>query len=248
MGDSPRQDPDWETHAPEDLLPGWWEAPALHLFCDAVRSAGRKEPAGRPEADPQGLRRRRVDPPPRGKLFQEDLLDAPFWMLACCQLVNLTNWEVAEGVYLLLRDRYRDELGVASAAEENLEPILRRLGLSNRRAKSLVGMARAWAARPPVTASDVLGLPGCGRYAADTWAIFIENRTDVDPTDGKLNWYLDELRQKKIRAETVSSDGKDMAHPQVEGQANRGETEPDVAAGHIPATWCSSQQEEVPTP
>ncbi|KKK75781.1 hypothetical protein LCGC14_2870280 [marine sediment metagenome] len=38
-------------------------------------------------------------------------------------------------------------------------------------------------------------LPGCGKYAADSWAIFMEGRLDVEPNDGKLNWYLDKERQ-----------------------------------------------------
>lgn len=38
----------------------------------------------------------------------------------------------------------------------------------------------------------MLRLSGCGRYASDSWAIFVEERRDVEPTDGKLKWYLQE--------------------------------------------------------
>lgn len=128
--------------------------------------------------------------PPDGVLFQEYLRDDPFWMLVACQLVNLTTWTAARGPFEDLRGSHPDADHVAAAPLEALVDLIRPLGLYNRRAKSLRAMARWFTARRPVTAEDVLLLPGCGKYAADSWALFIEGRSDVSPNDGKLNWYV----------------------------------------------------------
>jgi len=58
-------------------------------------------------------------------------------------------------------------------------------------------MAKAWLQGRPTCYDDVLKFPGCGKYAADSWAIFVEGRTDVEPSDGKLNWYLDKLEEEQ---------------------------------------------------
>lgn len=110
-------------------------------------------------------------------------------MLVACSLVNLTNWETAEPVHTALAAGYTVE-EIAGSEPERFHDLLRPLGLWNRRSLSLVRLARAWLQAPPANAGDVAKLPGCGKYASDSWAIFVEGRTDVDPTDGKLNWYL----------------------------------------------------------
>lgn len=89
-----------------------------------------------------------------------------------------------------LKLRYRTPERLALAEPEDLHDLLRPLGLWRQRSSSLVKMAQSWYHPQPETADDVRKLPGCGKYAADSWAIFIENRVDVDPRDGKLNWYL----------------------------------------------------------
>lgn len=140
-----------------------------------------------------------MDPvaPPRGRLFQEDLRTDPFWLLVACSLVNLTTWEAAEPVYRQLRETYVDATGLAAAREEDLHDTLRPLGLWRRRSKSLVRLANAWLQGPPTRAKDVLSLPGCGRYASDSWAIFVDGRTDVAVDDGKLGWYLTKLKEPR---------------------------------------------------
>lgn len=130
-------------------------------------------------------------------MFQEDLLAQPYWMLVACSLVNLTNWETARPVHAgLMADYTVGE--IAALDPEDLHERLQPLGLWRRRSASLVKLACAWLERPPSTAADVLKLPGCGRYASDSWAIFIDGRTDVDPTDGKLTWYLARLHEKEL--------------------------------------------------
>ena len=111
-------------------------------------------------------------------------------MLVACSLVNLTTWECAEPVFRTIRFLWPTVEDLAGQGDDALVPVLAPLGLQNRRARSIVGMARAWLRDRPTDSRMVIRLPGCGKYAADSWAIFVEGCTDVRPNDGKLNWYV----------------------------------------------------------
>lgn len=138
------------------------------------------------------------DEPADGELFQERLRETPFWMLVACQLVNLTTWAQARPVLDALLSSYPTPESLAQAQPEDLHDVLRPLGLWRRRSVTLVRMAQGWLlGSGPRGTMDIYRLPGCGKYAADSWAIFVEGRTDVEPTDGKLSWYLRQLRSKQ---------------------------------------------------
>jgi len=117
-------------------------------------------------------------------------------MLVACQSVNLTDWEVAEPALRRLMRRYIGPRRLALARPRDLHATLRPLGLWRLRSRRAIALARAWLARRPRTRADVLALPGCGPYAADSWAIFVERKRGVEPTDGKLLWHL---RREKER-------------------------------------------------
>lgn len=131
-----------------------------------------------------------VAEPPEGRLFQERLRHSPFWMIVACQLVNQTTWRQAEPAFRSLLAMYVTPGRLSRAAPEDLHDVLRPLGLWRRRSVSLTRLALAWSKIPPTCYDEVSALPGCGKYAADSWAIFVEGRLDVEPRDGKLNWYL----------------------------------------------------------
>lgn len=84
-------------------------------------------------------------------------------------------------------------LQLAEAPLSELETLLRPLGLWHRRSRSLLAFARQWIVAVPLTSYDVLRLPGCGRYAADSWSIFIENKIVKHPSDRYLAAYVDEM-------------------------------------------------------
>lgn len=115
-------------------------------------------------------------------------------MLVACQLVNLTNWDKARHVFDELVRRWLDAAAMAAVGPDDVYPVVAGLGLGTRRSVNLVRMARSWV-ETPLDRVIVTSLPGCGRYAADSWAIFIEGRTDVKVTDGELHWFLNELRE-----------------------------------------------------
>lgn len=125
-------------------------------------------------------------------------------MLVACSLVNLTTWRQARPAFEWMRGAYGSATGLASARPDELFDALRPLGLWRRRATMLPRMADAWLRSRPSTAEEVRRLPGCGRYASDSWAIFIEGRRDVLPDDGKLAWYLTQ-GEEAICAGTTTS-------------------------------------------
>jgi endonuclease III len=116
-------------------------------------------------------------------------------MLVACQLVNLTDWErQAKEAFREIREAYVLPEQLAAADRTVLQDVLRPLGFFRRRARSLTAFASAWVDRgPPADASKVPSYPGCGQYARDSWAIFVDGRTDVRPTDGKLLWHMERL-------------------------------------------------------
>lgn len=140
-------------------------------------------------------------------LFQEELKDRdPFWMLVACALVNLTHWRQAKPVFEeLFVTCDGKSWNLMRIPDEDLVEILRPLGLQTRRARNLKAMCEDWqdllASRidehdKEVYRKDILKLSGCGQYAADSWAIFMEGDLSVEPTDGRLNEYLE--HQKKF--------------------------------------------------
>ncbi len=115
-------------------------------------------------------------------------------MLVACSLVNQTTWEQARSALDEIMRRHTIR-SLARARPRQLHRVLKPLGLWRRRAIALPRMADAWLLGRPKCYDDVLAMPGCGKYAADSWAIFMEGRLDVEPNDGKLNWYIDRERQ-----------------------------------------------------
>ena len=142
----------------------------------------------------RGADRAVVLPPPRGRLFQESLRQRPFWMLLACVLVNRTTWEQARPVFKWLVKTHTIRT-LAEARPRSLCRVLKPLGIWRQRSRSLPALARAWLVHRPTCAADVLALPGCGKYAADSWAIFVDDDLNVEPKDGKLNWYLERRKQ-----------------------------------------------------
>jgi methyl-CpG-binding domain protein 4 len=122
-------------------------------------------------------------------LVQErpEVIGHPWRLLVVCILCNRTKGRDAYPVALELFRRWPDPATMAQADPGELEPLLRPLGLFRQRAAGLVKMSRQYAEGE----RNVPALFGCGQYAVDAWAIFVEGRTDVFPQDGHLNRYVE---------------------------------------------------------
>lgn len=122
----------------------------------------------------------------------------PFWMLIACSLVNLTSWAQAKPVIeQMLEESGGNPIWFTTVDPEWLEEMLQPLGLQKRRATMLPKLAMVWLEHPPRDHHDVSKMPGCGKYASDSWAIFVEGLTDVEPTDLNLIWYMNNVVKKR---------------------------------------------------
>lgn len=119
-------------------------------------------------------------------LIQEELRDEPWKVLIACVMLNLTSIKQVRPIIFSFFERFPNAETCASADPAEIAPMIKSLGLYNRRAKTIVKLSQAfikgW--------TDVNDLPGVGKYAADSWRVFVDGKLDVQPTDGVLQKYL----------------------------------------------------------
>ena len=119
-------------------------------------------------------------------LLQEIYQSDGWKMLTCCMLLNLTNRKQVDTIREELFEKYPTPEDMVDADEFELAELLKPLGLYNRRAKSLKKMSQGYIKG----FKSVDELYGIGQYAKDSWEIFQNNNTDVEPTDKVLQEYL----------------------------------------------------------
>ena len=125
-------------------------------------------------------------------ILQEIYQDDGWKMLTCCMLLNLTNRKQVDTIRDELFSRYPTPQVMMNANQSELANLLKPLGLYNRRAKSLKKMSEGYVKG----FKSVDELYGIGQYAMDSWEIFQNNNTDVNPTDKVLLSYLN-IENKK---------------------------------------------------
>lgn len=112
-------------------------------------------------------------------------------MLVACALLNKTHHRQARPALdrLIARWPTPQKFCVDAKADEVAE-IIKECGLQNRRSWTLLKLADAcvfdgWDKK-------VLGtFPSVGKYARDSWLIFVLGQTDVAPTDKELLKYME---------------------------------------------------------
>ena len=119
-------------------------------------------------------------------LLQEVYQADPWKMLICCILLNLTHRRQVDKVRDKLFTRYPTAVQMAFAIEDELSEMLKPLGFYNKRAVTLKRMSLEYVRG----FTDVNQLYGVGKYATDSWEIFQNNNTDVQPEDDVLKEYL----------------------------------------------------------
>ena len=123
------------------------------------------------------------------RLIQEDL-DDPWRMLVANILLNRTRGDTVKGMLDDLFERWPDPQAMSLATEAEIAAAIRTVGFQNRKARMLIRMSEDYLRREPLSKTF-----GVGRYASDSWAIFVEGREDVEPEDRALRAYLDERRR-----------------------------------------------------
>jgi len=123
------------------------------------------------------------------RLIQHDYLDDPWKMLICCILLNQTTNQQVRKVLDPLFDLMPDPESCTKADLIKIAEIIRPTGFYNIKANRMQKLSRRWIDG----FSHPTELPGVGKYAMESWDIFVNNRTDFTPSDKKLKLYLDSL-------------------------------------------------------
>jgi len=131
--------------------------------------------------------------PPRSPfdLIQEHLYQNPWRLLVACVFCNLTKRRQAEPYIWKFFECYPTPQDASSANIEDIKDMIGPLGLSERRANTLVKMSRQYLDK---SWSEPIELYGIGKYANDAWKIFCTSGwKSVKPKDHALSWYHDWL-------------------------------------------------------
>lgn len=125
-------------------------------------------------------------------LIQEDLKHDTWAMMVACIMLNLTSIKQVRPVFVNFLQKYPNAACASLADELELAEMLRPLGLYNRRAKTLIKLSKAyingW--------NSINDLPGVGKYASDSFEIFVNGNIHVEPSDNKLRAYVEWARSK----------------------------------------------------
>jgi methyl-CpG-binding domain protein 4 len=121
------------------------------------------------------------------RLIQEDYIDNPWKMLVCCILLNQTSNVQVRKTLLPLFELIPDPQSASCVNIEHLQETIRSTGFSRVKSDRIVKLSRKWM----LGFNSVLELPGVGKYASDSWEIFVNNNLNVNPTDKKLLAYLE---------------------------------------------------------
>ncbi len=136
-----------------------------------------------------------IEPKPGEKpfLLQDELKDDPWKLLVACILLNKAPDEAVIKVIWDVLSEYPIPSAMGEANFYELKYLIRKLGLSDRRAQYLISMSTQY----DVTNDQVSDYPGCGRYAQDSYDIFVKGNMDIEVTDKVLQAYLDWYQHKE---------------------------------------------------
>jgi methyl-CpG-binding domain protein 4 len=130
-----------------------------------------------------------------GTLVQQELPDSnlyPWYMLNACVLLSRVHPKPVREVMPALIAKYPDPGAMAFADEAELTAMLEPLGLHEKRAKTLIRLARDWLAGVPRKK-----MYGVGPYAEESWRIFVVGDIDFNPKDLRLAEYVSWARQER---------------------------------------------------
>jgi methyl-CpG-binding domain protein 4 len=122
------------------------------------------------------------------KLIQEDYVSDPWKMLVCCILLNqTTNQQVRKVLDKLFALIPTPEKASEEKNLYEIETIIKSTGFSKIKSQRILKMSQKWISG----FKSVRELPGVGKYASDSWEIFINRNLSLDVTDKKLKLYLE---------------------------------------------------------
>lgn len=137
-------------------------------------------------------------------LVQERFRDDPWKLLVCCILLNQTSGKSALPVWEALFERWpsAEDFRLASLFPDDcaeMLDVIRPLGLQNRRLQNLIGMSFDYDIVHPENDTDrVRELRGVGKYASDSFRMFVGGRIVEDVDDKELKKYVQWARERSV--------------------------------------------------
>ncbi|KAF5202278.1 Methyl-cpg-binding domain protein 4-like protein [Thalictrum thalictroides] len=160
-------------------------------------------------------------------LLQEQHFSDPWRVIVICMLLNRTSGRQVRGVISDFFKLCPDAKTATEVVTEELEKVIQRLGLHQKRAKMVQRFSQeyledGW--------THVTQLHGVGKYAADAYAIFCTGKWDrVKPVDHMLNKYWEYLC--KIREYREDLFGRNELRSEV-GVLGEGKSEIKIATAY----------------
>lgn len=120
-------------------------------------------------------------------IIQQEFQHNPWQMLVGCIMLNQTSNKNVRQVIYSFFDRWPTPQSVIEAEDIEIRDHIRPLGFYNRRTNTIKRFSREYIEKKFNKASELYGI---GKYADDSYEIFINGNTNVDPTDKILIRYL----------------------------------------------------------
>lgn len=120
-------------------------------------------------------------------LIQQEFQHDPWKMLVGCIMLNQTSNKNVRQVIYSFFDRWPTPQSVVNANTQDIVEHIRPLGFYNVRARRLQRFSLEYIEKRFIRASE---LHGIGKYADDSYEIFIRGNLEVNPTDKILIKFL----------------------------------------------------------
>lgn len=122
-------------------------------------------------------------------IIQERYGQTDWQMLICCLLLNQTSNKQVKPILDEFFSRYPGPEALAASSQEELIPLIRSLGFYNKRSATLIRFSKEYLEK---SWTDPRDLHGIGKYAYDSYRIFILGETEIEVEDKVLAKYLKE--------------------------------------------------------
>ena len=120
-------------------------------------------------------------------IIQQEFQHDPWKMLVGCIMLNQTNNKQVRQVIYDFFEKYPNPQSITESSIPDITNRLRPLGFYNRRAKTILKFSHEYINKQFEHISELYGI---GKYASDSYEIFIKGNNKVDPTDKILCRYL----------------------------------------------------------
>lgn len=120
-------------------------------------------------------------------IIQQEFQHNPFQMLVGCIMLNQTSNKNVRQVIYSFFDRWPTPQSILEADPDEIREHIRPLGFYNVRTNRIIRFSQDFISK---SFERAIELHGIGKYADDSYEIFIRGNLTVNPTDKILRRYL----------------------------------------------------------